>query len=180
MQIADDESLHVYGVFVQANHNLQTKCNRAIAALDEGAVDEINPTDEHQVLLALADDACEKLVDALHVIEKVATSIIGLRHILPHVSPQLIDALVASEGMTAVSVSAADRAAVTNVVWSAKDPEGPLHRYPIQREYVLRYVAPRSFVGKVDMNGPAVVSRLYANFMPRHVRYALTMTDTEF
>ncbi|RHY32373.1 hypothetical protein DYB32_003160 [Aphanomyces invadans] len=170
-----------FPVFVATRDHFQAKCNKAIAALDAAAVDEINqPTAEHQVLLALAHDACEKAVDALAQVETTVAALTSLRHVLPDVSASLINDMVVTKAP--VVVSKHDRTAVANVVWSHKDANGPLHRFPIEREYVLRHKAPRPFLGRSQTSKEAldVVSRLYANFTPHEVRYALVLTESEF
>ncbi|RHZ42534.1 hypothetical protein DYB26_009106, partial [Aphanomyces astaci] len=177
------EWLEAFPVFVSVRDHFQAKCNKAIAALDDAAVDELRqPTAEHQVLEALALDACDKAVDALAQVETTVAALTSLRHVLPQVSATLVNDMVVTKGP--VVVAAEDRAAVTDVVWTAKDPSGPLHRFPVEREYVLRHTAPRPFfVGPRDDGGRRsvdVVNRLYANFTPHEVRYALVLTDSEF
>ncbi|RHY67698.1 hypothetical protein DYB30_006403 [Aphanomyces astaci] len=177
------EWLEAFPVFVSVRDHFQAKCNKAIAALDDAAVDELRqPTAEHQVLEALALDACDKAVDALAQVETTVAALTSLRHVLPQVSATLVNDMVVTKGP--VVVAAEDRAAVTDVVWTAKDPSGPLHRFPVEREYVLRHTAPRPFfVGPRDGGGRRsvdVVNRLYANFTPHEVRYALVLTDSEF
>ncbi|RHY86592.1 hypothetical protein DYB35_009053 [Aphanomyces astaci] len=181
------EWLEAFPVFVSVRDHFQAKCNKAIAALDDAAVDELRqPTAEHQVLEALALDACDKAVDALAQVETTVAALTSLRHVLPQVSATLLNDMVVTKGP--VVVAAEDRAAVTDVVWTAKDPSGPLHRFPVEREYVLRHTAPRPFFvgprprddGGGGRRSVDVVNRLYANFTPHEVRYALVLTDSEF
>ncbi|KAF0686121.1 Aste57867_22086 [Aphanomyces stellatus] len=174
-----DDWLAAFPAFVDARQTFQIKCNKAIAALDDAAVDEIKHTEEHKVLQVLADDACDKLVAALAELETTTAALASIRHVLPHVSPLLINDMVVTK--RPVLVTHADRVAITDVVWKHKDPTGPLHRYPVEREYVLRYDAPRPFVEFVDGSGDLTsISRFYANFSAGEVRYAVALTDTEF
>ncbi|CAK4534891.1 unnamed protein product [Aphanomyces euteiches] len=173
-----DDWLTEFPAFVTARDDFQAKCNKAIAALDDAAVEDIKPTEEHKVLKSLADDACDKLVQALEHLETTTATLAAIRHVLPNVSPLLINDMVVTKGPVVVSRS--DREVVSKLVWAEKDPNGPLHRFPIEREYVLRHTAPRPFVGTSCEKDPVAVSRFYANFATQEVRYALVLTDTEF
>ncbi|CAK4655014.1 unnamed protein product [Aphanomyces euteiches] len=173
-----DDWLTEFPAFVTARDDFQAKCNKAIAALDDAAVEDIKPTEEHKVLKSLADDACDKLVQALEHLETTTATLAAIRHVLPNVSPLLINDMVVTKGPVVVSRS--DREVVSKLVWAEKDPNGPLHRFPIEREYVLRHTAPRPFVGTSSEKDPVAVSRFYANFATQEVRYALVLTDTEF
>ncbi|OQR95592.1 Rab3 GTPase-activating protein catalytic subunit, partial [Thraustotheca clavata] len=162
--------------------SLQTACEKAVGALDDeiAGIHEVTE-EEHQVFIAIADDALEKVLTSLQTVEMLVAINASLSHFLPGASQDFLDSIATSTPSSSIQIdSKQDQSIVANLFWKNQGPTTAIHRNPERREYTLRCAAPRPFYSTQTNFNPIVVSRFFAQVDKKQVRYALALVDTEF